>query len=84
MICRLCGRTIALSPASGLWWATDRSEPDCPHEPREGDSDDGYDGEPGELYPDVVVIGCGLASPWDGGPYSRNRPARRPSWRWGT
>jgi hypothetical protein len=33
--CRLCGRTIALSPATHLWWATDGSEPDCPHEPRE-------------------------------------------------
>ena len=79
MICRLCGRTIALSPASHLWWATDGSEPDCPHEPREADSEDD---EPGRPYPDVVVTSCGLASPWDGGPYSHNRPDGRPRWRW--
>ena len=34
IICRNCGRPIALSPATHLWWATDGSEPDCPHEPR--------------------------------------------------
>jgi hypothetical protein len=48
--CRLCGRPIALSPATHLWWATDGSEPDCPHEPWEADSED--DGEP------VRIIVC--------------------------
>jgi hypothetical protein len=42
IICRHCGRTIALSPATHLWWATDGSEPDCPHEPQEADYMDTY------------------------------------------
>jgi hypothetical protein len=36
-VCCHCGRPIALSPATHLWWATDGSEPDCPHEPRDPD-----------------------------------------------
>ena len=37
IICRLCGRTIALSPATHLWWTTDGELPEvgCMHEPRE-------------------------------------------------
>lgn len=41
--CRKCGRPIARSPATGLWWPTDKGLPElgCRHEPQEADSEDG-------------------------------------------
>lgn len=81
VFCRICGRPIALSPASGLWWAADGSEPDCTHEPQEP-QEAGGDEKAEAVYPDVVVASGGLAAPWDYGPYSHNRPAGRPHWKW--
>lgn len=76
--CRRCGRPIERSPASGLWWAADgEPEEECEHEPEEP--------EPAEemlFHPDVVVNGCGLASPWNYGPYSPGRPDGRTHWKW--